>query len=85
MVNRSGAWPTVRSRRLLKKAFEATFSILDGALASAQAPFYLLLSVSAQGTDSLQYPAPYLIQCPFDLSRSLLFITYLPFLVIPIL
>src|SRR5215212_10108116 len=34
MVNRSGARPTVRSRRLLKKAFEATFSIFDGALAS---------------------------------------------------
>src|SRR5215212_511114 len=34
MVNRSVARSIVQSRRLLKKTFEATFSILDGALAS---------------------------------------------------
>ena len=51
---------------LLKKAFEAAFSILGGAHAPAQAPLDFLFSVTAQGTNDLQHSAPDLVQRPFS-------------------
>ncbi len=80
MVSTSAAPSVFGSRRLLKKTFETTFSILDGALASAQAPLYLLLSVSGQGTNSYSTRPPTLYSAPSALSRSLLFAMYIPFL-----